>query len=223
MLIFVFGSGSGAIASSTLRMRNFIITNRPAAVWRIRCGKHAPLRSRDRLHASAMGRDVGARPGLQPQSFPRLGRFHPRLPASPNEPVDPTVKLARPISPPRKGFRRDYLFHLDALPEPRIFTNWLELTGWLLHRNGKPIHGLRAMVQPRGRRARTYKGRRKRERPAIGAAYPHLPEAAMSGFLGRDRAPALRAVHPPPRGHAITTKSGANCSRPNRPPSPRFR
>ena len=79
--------------------------------------------------------------------------------------------------------RRDYLFHLDALPEPRIFTSRLELTGWLLHRNGKPIHGLRAMVQPRGRRARTYKGHRKRERPAIGATYPHLPEAAMSGFL----------------------------------------
>ncbi|HEX4668250.1 MAG TPA: glycosyltransferase [Chthoniobacterales bacterium] len=94
------------------------------------------------------------------------------------------MKTARPISPAAEGdFSRDYLFHLDVLPEPRIFTNRLALTGWLLHRNSQPIHGLRAIVEPRGRRARTYKGRRKRERPAIGAAYPHLPEAATSGFL----------------------------------------
>jgi GT2 family glycosyltransferase len=91
---------------------------------------------------------------------------------------------AQPISPAAEGdSARDYLFHLDVLPERRIFTNCLALTGWLLHRTGKPIHGLRAIVQPHGRRARTYKGRRKRDRPAIGAAYPHLPEAATSGFL----------------------------------------
>ena len=77
----------------------------------------------------------------------------------------------------------DYLFHLDALPDRLTFSSRLEITGWLFHRAGKPIHGLRAVLKPRGRRARTYKGRRKRARPAIGVAYPHLPAAAMSGFL----------------------------------------
>jgi GT2 family glycosyltransferase len=98
--------------------------------------------------------------------------------------MDRAVKTVPADSPvAEENFSRDYLFHLDALPEPRIFSNRLVLTGWLLHRAAKPIHGLRAIVEPRGRRARIYKGRRKRERLAIGAAYPHLPEAAMSGFL----------------------------------------
>ncbi|MGI8890489.1 MAG: glycosyltransferase family protein [Chthoniobacterales bacterium] len=78
---------------------------------------------------------------------------------------------------------RDYLFHLDALPERLTFHSRLEMTGWLLHRAGLPISGLRAVIKPRGRSARTYKGRRKRARPALGAAYPHLPDAGMSGFL----------------------------------------
>ena len=54
---------------------------------------------------------------------------------------------------------------------------------WLFHREGKAIHGLRGVVKPVLRSERVYKARRKRARPAIGAAYPSLPEAAMSGFL----------------------------------------
>jgi glycosyltransferase involved in cell wall biosynthesis len=77
----------------------------------------------------------------------------------------------------------EYLFHLDALPERVSFSRRLEISGWLFHRQGKPIHGLRGVVKPALRSERVYKARRKRTRPAIGAAYPSLPEAEMSGFL----------------------------------------
>jgi GT2 family glycosyltransferase len=76
-----------------------------------------------------------------------------------------------------------YFFHLDAQSERVRFSSRLELTGWLFHRQGAPIHGLRAVVRSRLRRDRIYPARRKRARPAIGAAYPDLPAAAMSGFL----------------------------------------
>ncbi len=76
----------------------------------------------------------------------------------------------------------DYFFHLDSRPERVQFSAHLELTGWLFHRRGEPIHGLRAVV--RGTLGeRTFVARRKRLRPAIGAAYPNLPDAATSGFL----------------------------------------
>ncbi|MEO8440026.1 MAG: glycosyltransferase [Spartobacteria bacterium] len=77
----------------------------------------------------------------------------------------------------------EYLFHLDTPPERISFSRRIEISGWLFHREGKPIHGLRARVKQPLRSERFYKGRRKRARPAIGAAYPDLPEAAMSGFL----------------------------------------
>jgi GT2 family glycosyltransferase len=77
----------------------------------------------------------------------------------------------------------DYLFHLDALPPQISFRRRVELTGWLLHRHGRPIHGLRGIVKSSLRHARSYKGRRKHARPAIGAAYQDIPEAGVSGFL----------------------------------------
>jgi GT2 family glycosyltransferase len=77
----------------------------------------------------------------------------------------------------------DYFFHLDALPERVNFSRSIEIAGWLFHRQGAAIHGLRAAVRSPLRRERLFKARRKRARPAIGAAYPDLPEAAMSGFL----------------------------------------
>lgn len=76
-----------------------------------------------------------------------------------------------------------YLFHLDALPDRVLFSQRLEISGWIFHREGKPIHGLRGVVKGPLRPARIYPARRKRARPAIGAAYPELQEAAMSGFL----------------------------------------
>lgn len=76
-----------------------------------------------------------------------------------------------------------YFFHLDAVPEALSFSRRIELTGWLFHREGAPIHGLRGVVKSVWRGERVFKARRKRARPALGAAYPELPEAAMSGFL----------------------------------------
>ena len=87
------------------------------------------------------------------------------------------TRAAQPIA------ASDYLFHLDALPPEISFRRRIEITGWLLHRRGQPIHGLRGIVKSLMRRARIYKGRRKRARPAIGAAYPDIPEADMSGFM----------------------------------------
>jgi hypothetical protein len=52
------------------------------------------------------------------------------------------------------------------------------------HREGNPIHGLRAVLNAPGRGVRTYKGS-PQNAPGrrIGAVYPHLPDAALSGFL----------------------------------------
>lgn len=77
----------------------------------------------------------------------------------------------------------EYFFHLDALPPAVSYSSSLELTGWLFHRRSAPIHGLRALVKSPLRPVRTFKARRKRARPALGAAYPNLPDAGMSGFL----------------------------------------
>jgi GT2 family glycosyltransferase len=89
--------------------------------------------------------------------------------------------MANEVEPPAAA--ADYLFHLDALPARVGFSKRAQISGWLFHREGKPIQGLRGIIRPGLGRERVFKARRKRARPAIGAAYPHLPEAAMSGFL----------------------------------------
>jgi GT2 family glycosyltransferase len=87
---------------------------------------------------------------------------------------------SRSVSPPAASA---YYFHLDALPDRIHFSSKIALTGWIFHRDGAPIHGLRSVIKSALRGARIYPARRKRIRPAIGAAYPDLPEAATSGFL----------------------------------------
>ena len=77
----------------------------------------------------------------------------------------------------------DYAFRLDALPERVTFSNQIKITGWLLHRRGLPIHGIRGIVRDILRRQSIFRARRKRSRPLIAAAYPDLPEAGQSGFL----------------------------------------
>ena len=78
---------------------------------------------------------------------------------------------------------KDYAFRFDHTIEPVVFGGELDVHGWLLHREGKPIHGIRALVKRRMSKAQVVKGRRKRNRPDVAAAFPHLPEAAASGFL----------------------------------------
>jgi GT2 family glycosyltransferase len=92
-------------------------------------------------------------------------------------------EITAAVSTEEPAAAADYLFHLDALPERISFSNRIEITGWLFHREGKEIHGLRGVVKTALRTARIYKARRKRARPAIGAAHPNLSEAGMSGFL----------------------------------------
>jgi glycosyltransferase involved in cell wall biosynthesis len=77
----------------------------------------------------------------------------------------------------------DYAFHFDALPERVTFTKQIKITGWLLHRRGLAIHGIRGIVRSILRPRSIFRARRKRSRPLIAAAYPDLPEAGQSGFL----------------------------------------
>jgi glycosyltransferase involved in cell wall biosynthesis len=77
----------------------------------------------------------------------------------------------------------DYAFRFDALPERVTFGSEIKITGWLLHRRGLPIYGIRGIVRGILRRRSIFRARRKRSRPLIAAAYPDLPEAGQSGFL----------------------------------------
>ena len=77
----------------------------------------------------------------------------------------------------------DYAFRFDALPERVTFSNQIKITGWLLHRRGLAIHGIRGIVRGVLWRRSIFRARRKRSRPLIAAAYPDLPEAGQSGFL----------------------------------------
>jgi glycosyltransferase involved in cell wall biosynthesis len=77
----------------------------------------------------------------------------------------------------------EYAFRFDAPPDRIIFNRQIKIAGWLLHRQGLPIHGIRGMVRATLRRRRIFRARRKRSRPLIAAAYPDLPEAGQSGFL----------------------------------------
>src|SRR6185369_11569181 len=77
----------------------------------------------------------------------------------------------------------DYAFRFDALPDRVTFSNQIKINGWLLHRRGLPIHGIRGIVRGILWRRSIFRARRKRSRPLIAAAYPDLPEAGQSGFL----------------------------------------
>jgi glycosyltransferase involved in cell wall biosynthesis len=77
-----------------------------------------------------------------------------------------------------------YLFRFNTELESTLFGGEAELSGWLLHREGKPIHGIRAVT-----RGRVIKARRKRSRPDVAAAFPQFPDAEFSGFLLELRLP----------------------------------
>ena len=78
---------------------------------------------------------------------------------------------------------KDYAFRFDHAFDPVVFGGELDVHGWLLHREGKPINGIRALVKRRFGRERIVKGRRKRNRPDVAAAFPQLADAGSSGFL----------------------------------------
>ena len=82
-----------------------------------------------------------------------------------------------------KAIVADYAFRFDALPQRVTFTKQIKIAGWLLHRQGQPIHGIRGVVRGTLWRRSIFRARRKRSRPLVAAAYPDLPEAGQSGFL----------------------------------------
>jgi glycosyltransferase involved in cell wall biosynthesis len=102
-----------------------------------------------------------------------------------------TSKKTKPVV--EKMVVADYAFHFDALPERVIFTKQIKITGWLLHRQGLPIHGIRGIVRSILRPRSIFRARRKRSRPLIAAAYPDLPDAGQSGFLLALEPPAGRS------------------------------
>src|SRR4030088_3398826 len=77
----------------------------------------------------------------------------------------------------------DYAFRFDSPIESVIFGGELDLAGWLVHLGGKPVHGIRAIVQRRFFRRKILRARRKRTRLEVAMAFPHLPHAESSGFL----------------------------------------
>src|SRR5262245_37240992 len=77
----------------------------------------------------------------------------------------------------------DYAFRFDTAPERVTISSEIKIGGWVLHRQGLPIHGIRGIVRGILWRRWTFRARRKRSRPLIAAAYPDLPEAGQSGFL----------------------------------------
>lgn len=78
---------------------------------------------------------------------------------------------------------KQFAFRFDAPLEPVLFGGEVDVTGWLLDREGKPIHGIRALVKRRFFRREILRGRRKRKRPDVAAAFPNNPTAEASGFL----------------------------------------
>jgi GT2 family glycosyltransferase len=95
-----------------------------------------------------------------------------------------------PLSDPAPA--QDYVFRFDTPIEPRNFGGELDLSGWLLHRGGRPINGLRAIVKRPLSSRILVPARRKRNRPDAEAAFPDLPEAKTSGFLFELRLPLGR-------------------------------
>jgi glycosyltransferase involved in cell wall biosynthesis len=77
----------------------------------------------------------------------------------------------------------EYIFRFDSPFERVVFGGELALHGWLLHREGKPTHGIRAIVKRRFRKRQEFRARRKRNRPDIASAFPEISGAMTSGFL----------------------------------------
>ena len=76
-----------------------------------------------------------------------------------------------------------YAFRFDSPLERVIVGGRVNLHGWLLHREGKPIHGIRTLAKRRFRKPQILRGRRKRKRPDVAEAFPDLPGSEDSGFL----------------------------------------
>jgi len=93
--------------------------------------------------------------------------------------ADSPLSQPKPMPDPAE----DYIFRFDAPLEPVVFGGEAGLHGWLIHREGKPTYGIRAIVRRRFRKRQEFRARRKRNRPDVASAFPEIPEAMTSGFL----------------------------------------
>lgn len=89
--------------------------------------------------------------------------------------------MTQPSLPPHPA--DDYAFRFDLPIESVIFGGKVDLSGWLLQLDGKPINGIRAIARRKLFGRRIFRARRKRSRPDVAASYPDLPNARASGFL----------------------------------------
>ena len=89
--------------------------------------------------------------------------------------------MTQPSLPPHPA--DDYAFRFDLPIESVIFGGKVDLSGWLLQLDGKPINGIRAIARRNLFGRRIFRARRKRSRPDVAASYPDLPNARASGFL----------------------------------------
>lgn len=95
--------------------------------------------------------------------------------------VSPLSSTKTSSGPNNRGDQYDFQF--DTPLDTPIFGADLDVHGWLVDRRGKPVEGLRAIIKRPFFRQRIIAARRKRTRPDVGLAYPHLPDALRSGFL----------------------------------------
>jgi GT2 family glycosyltransferase len=86
----------------------------------------------------------------------------------------------------------DYAFRFDTPIESVVFGGKVDLSGWLLQLEGKPINGIRAIARRKLLGRKIFRARRKRSRPDVAASYPDLPNARASGFLIELRLPLGR-------------------------------
>lgn len=81
------------------------------------------------------------------------------------------------------SYSRNYAFQFDAPFPLHVYEGGFSISGWLLEREGKPTHGLRALVRRSFLGRKIYRARRKRARPDVATAFPNLAEAGTSGFF----------------------------------------
>jgi glycosyltransferase involved in cell wall biosynthesis len=90
-----------------------------------------------------------------------------------------------PLRPPKpmRDPAEEYIFRFDTPFESVVFGGDAALHGWLLHREGKPTHGIRAIVKRRFHKRLEFRARRKRNRPDVASAFPEIPGSMTSGFF----------------------------------------
>ncbi|MBV9010105.1 MAG: glycosyltransferase [Verrucomicrobia bacterium] len=89
---------------------------------------------------------------------------------------------ANAIAAAHSAAKEEFAFGFDEPVESIAFSRSPAVRGWLVNTTGASIHGIRVVTTKALRPRRTARARRKRQRPDIAAAFPHIPAAESSGF-----------------------------------------